>query len=211
MSESSDEKEAEAAAKVAKVAAILNPLNVELAAMQVVIRDMIKDENALTNNRMTSMIAINALLFTALNYTWEKTDAKALSHLISIVGWVASIFNVVMIILSSRAIQRLLLLWRFIRPENYEGPGVMGAEPPFKRDKKAIFLYVTPWVILALLFFGAWSYIWLGLDFKTHPVVNSHVVSCQLGGHGCYGIYHVFDISTQDRVISTQCAHGSIG
>jgi hypothetical protein len=118
-----------------------------------VVRQMITDENTLTNQRMLWMAAFNGLLFAALGFAWDKPRAHFLAIVFSVLGVTASALNGIVLISAAHAQRRLLLWWHEKGPHDYDGPGVMGHEP---MDKKMYSHYLAPWVQLAFAFAAGW-------------------------------------------------------
>jgi lysylphosphatidylglycerol synthetase-like protein (DUF2156 family) len=114
---------------------------------------MITKENDLTNQRMLWMAAFNGLLFAALGFAWDKTNAKFLTIVFSILGVSASFLNGIALIFASNAQRSLLFWWHSKKPKNYNGPGVMGFEP---LDAKRYSLFLTPWILIAFIFTAGW-------------------------------------------------------
>jgi len=117
------------------------------------VRDMIRRENELMNQRMQWMAAFNGLLFAALGFAWDKPDVRFLTTIFSLLGVSASFLNGIALIFTSNAQRRLLTWWHSNKSKTYTGPGVMGCEP---LDKKMYSLYVTPWITLAFVFTVGW-------------------------------------------------------
>lgn len=120
---------------------------------EAIVRDMIKSENELMNQRMQWMAAFNGLLFAALGFAWDKPGVKFLTTVFSLLGVSASFLNGIALIFTSNAQRRLLAWWHSNKSKNYTGPGVMGCEP---LDKKMYSFYVTPWITLAFVFTVGW-------------------------------------------------------
>jgi len=118
-----------------------------------IVRDMITREDELTNQRMLWMATCNGLLFAALGFAWDKPGAIFLTVVFSFLGVSASLLNALALTFASTAQRRLLNWWHSKKPEGYAGPGVMGSEP---LDEKRYSLYITPWIILSLLFTAGW-------------------------------------------------------
>jgi hypothetical protein len=120
---------------------------------EAIVRDMIRSENELMNQRMQWMAAFNGLLFAALGFAWDKPGVKYLTTVFSLLGVSASFLNGIALIFTSNAQRRLLAWWHSNKSKNYTGPGVMGCEP---LDKKMYSFYVTPWITLAFVFTVGW-------------------------------------------------------
>lgn len=86
------------------------------------------------------------LLFAAVGFSIGNLNAsRGLLALISSLGLATSLLGTIAMALSAHAQRRLILWWRTKRPENYGGPGVIGAEP---RDKWILSVFITPWILI---------------------------------------------------------------
>jgi len=121
---------------------------------EAVVREMITREDELTNQRMLWMAAFNGLLFAALGFAWDKSGARFLTIVFSILGFAASFLNGLALIFASNAERRLLIWWQSRKPTQYTGPGVMGGEP--LDSKRLYFFYFTPWILLAITLAAGW-------------------------------------------------------
>jgi hypothetical protein len=126
--------------------------NKHIDQYEATVRAMITREDELTNQRMLWMAAFNGLLFAALGFAWDKSGARFLTTIFSILGVSASFLNGLALIFASHA-QRRLLIWWHGRSAGYTGPGVMGCEP---LDKKLYSLYLTPWILLSSVLTAGW-------------------------------------------------------
>jgi hypothetical protein len=125
---------------------------------EAVIRQMMTREDELTNQRMLWMAAFNGLLFAALGFAWDKPAARFLSLVFCALGLSTSALSGFGLFLSSSAQRRLLLFWHKKRPKDYDGPGVVGAEP---LDSERLYsMYGPPWIWLTLIFSVGWFLIW---------------------------------------------------
>jgi hypothetical protein len=122
---------------------------------QPVIRELIKQENDLVNQRMTWLIQSQGLLFTAVAFAWEKAP-KALTLLISILGVATALSLWSAIGLYSPAVRELRTWWDEHRSDDSVvapgGDGVMGRWSP----SSGIGRYFRPWRALPLIFIVAW-------------------------------------------------------
>jgi hypothetical protein len=135
------------------------------------VREMIFKENDLINNRLTWLVAIQGLLFTALSFSWNKAYSWIPILSISIVGIVVSITSGVALILSTQAIDKLKDDFHK-NHENYNGPDIIGIDDP--RLSRA-----CPWYILPKVFVGAWLLFVFIFIFVSLFFIRS------LGGAGC--------------------------
>jgi hypothetical protein len=118
------------------------------------VRDMITQQNQLTDQRMAWMTTCNGLLFAALGFTLGKPDAPFLTKIICFLGVSASFLSGIALVLASHAARRLLLWWQKNKPEGYDGPGVMNVRSPER--EKFYYVYFAPWTLLSFLFTAGW-------------------------------------------------------
>jgi cyanate permease len=91
----------------------MEPVPVEIVhSHEAVVREMITREDELTNQRMLWMAAFNGLLFAALGFAWEKSDARFFEIVLSALGIASSFLNGLTLISAMTAQRRLLLWWR---------------------------------------------------------------------------------------------------
>jgi len=126
---------------------------------------MIKREDDLTDQRIIWMAAFNGLLFAALGFAWDKPDTRFLTLVFSILGLFSSILSGIGLVFAADSLRRLMMWWEAHKPEDYDGPGVMGANP--RAGEKFYGFYFTPWILLAIVFSGGWGAI---LWFAVHYV-----------------------------------------
>jgi ABC-type amino acid transport system permease subunit len=121
-------------------------------AWQPVIRELIKHENDLVNQRLGWLIQMQALLFAALAFAW-KSAPMALTILLSILGIATAISLGFALALYSPAIRGLKEWWSHHRPDGViEGPDVIGLWAP----SEGIEWYLRPWRALPVIFIIAW-------------------------------------------------------
>ncbi|MDX1253381.1 MAG: hypothetical protein IDH49_14240 [Gammaproteobacteria bacterium] len=123
------------------------------------VRDMIKHENELMNHRITWLSTLHGLLFAALGFAWEKSDAQVLVFIFSVLGIVISISSITVLRAASGAISDLADWWENEKPEGYQGPGVIG-----RRTTKSWQKLFYPWNLLPVLFTFAWLFV-LGVNW----------------------------------------------
>ena len=114
-----------------------------------ILREMIRHECDVTNERMAYFMALQGFLFTALSFAWE--DSKALVILLSVTGIFSSISILYLLKLAKRAIANLLNTWEEKRSKNYDGPDIIGI-----RASKSVNLLLSPSFILPILFMMVW-------------------------------------------------------
>lgn len=115
-----------------------------------VIRSMIEHEGDLLNHRITWMVTLQGLLFTALGFAWDKEDAFGLIWVFGIVGIVISISSGISFRAATRAERRLLDWWNHNKGD-YNGPDVVGLHAP-----NSILSMLYPWRVLPIVFVLAW-------------------------------------------------------
>lgn len=129
-----------------------------------VVRSMIKREDDLTDQRIIWMAAFNGLLFAALGFAWGKPGARFLTLVFSSLGLLSSLLSGIALVFAADSLRRLMLWWEANRPEDYNGPGVMGANP--RAGKKLYGFYFTPWILLAVVFAGGWvAILWFAAKY----------------------------------------------
>jgi hypothetical protein len=116
-----------------------------------IVRSMIKSENEFINHRMTWISTFNGFLFASIAFAWEKSGL--LVTVIALLGIAVSILSGTALLASNKAFRDLYEWWQKKKPENYDGPDVIGLRPRYK-DRPGRWL--TPWAILPFLFASAW-------------------------------------------------------
>jgi len=124
----------------------------EAQAWQPVIRELIKHENDLVNQRLGWLIQMQAILFAALAFAWKGAPAS-FTILLSILGLATAASLWSAIALYSPAVRGLHDWWSNHRPQGIvEGPDVMGLWEP----SKGIRWCLRPWRALPAIFIVAW-------------------------------------------------------
>ena len=114
-----------------------------------VIRDMINHESEVTNHRLTWLATLHGLLFAALGFTWK--DGRELIWLLAVLGIATSLSILVPLGFASSASRTLFELWEENKPEDYNGPPVIGRGPV--GPLASLFF---PWFLLPVLLAVAW-------------------------------------------------------
>ncbi|MCQ8106401.1 hypothetical protein NP590_20020 [Methylomonas sp. SURF-2] len=115
-----------------------------------VIREMIKHENQLVDQRINWMSTIQGLLFAALAFSWDK--ANCLIPLLCGLGGVIAVITIINLGLATAATQ-LLLNWYKANHPSYSGPPIIGLYIKSPVDCKYI-PYITSlpiWMTFAFL------------------------------------------------------------
>ena len=122
-------------------------------AWQPVIRELIKHENDLVNQRLGWLIQIQAILFAALAFAW-KNAPFALTILLSFLGIATAGSLWSALALYSPAVRGLRKWWSDHRPDGgVEGPDVIGLWAP----SEGVGWYLRPWRALPAIFIIAWA------------------------------------------------------
>lgn len=95
-------------------------------------------------------MTLQGLLFASLGFAWES-NAENLIILLSVVGVLTSISILYMLYLAQRAIANLIKKWNLNKPQEYDGPDIVGIWP-----KRPIERLLSPSFILPMLFTIAW-------------------------------------------------------
>ena len=117
------------------------------------VRSMIQFENQLINNRITWMATLQGLLFASLGFAWGKNNTESLITVFCILGIAISLVSLTGLIGSTTALEQLREWWIKNKPEDYQGPDVIGLSPLFESK---ILCYITPWNAFPLLFTFCW-------------------------------------------------------
>lgn len=135
------------------------------------IRDLIMHENALTNQRMGWMLALQTLLFGAFGYLWGKPDeglpitfeGLPITLIIALVGLLSSISFGYILHFSMRAIDKLNEKYKAFEEKyakEFELPPIMGLKPYESQDKdnsKLVKLrWLFPWTFMPFVIAFAW-------------------------------------------------------
>ena len=121
------------------------------------VRSMIDKENDMIHYRITWLTTLQGLLFAALGFVWGQTTGTPLIKLLSSLGIVFSIIIFVALIAATNAMNRLIDWWDENKPDDYNGPGVVGLHPPENKIGRNIGFYL--WV--PVVFIVAWGIVWV--------------------------------------------------
>jgi hypothetical protein len=123
---------------------------VEYAA---VIREMIRNENELTNNRLTWLLVVQGFLFNAAASFWNEQKALII---IAILGILTSVSVFYALLLSRRARKYLRSLWQKKLVSNTELanqiPPVVGDTPDTVQGSM-----LNPWMFIPWIIIIAWA------------------------------------------------------
>jgi hypothetical protein len=73
---------------------------------------MVRHENELMNHRVSWLLTLQGLLFTALGFAWDKADAHALIYVFCATGAVVAISSQTVLNGAHQAIDQLRQWWR---------------------------------------------------------------------------------------------------
>ena len=114
-----------------------------------IIREMILKEAELFNHRMTWLVTLQGLLFTALGFAWG--NGRDLVYVFASLGVAVAGSIRFLLLLGRGAAEDLERKWELNKPEDYEGPPIVG------RGHMAHWTsFLLPWSLIPLLFIVAW-------------------------------------------------------
>ena len=107
--------------------------------------------------------AAAGLVFAALGFAWDKTDARSLVYVFASVGISIAVITLLTTIAATKAMYRLYTWWLLHQPTDYAGPGVMGYAPT-RAALQSPLRYATAWNVYPVVFSLAWLVIlWIKL------------------------------------------------
>jgi hypothetical protein len=112
-----------------------------------IVREMIYKENEYINHRMTWLVALQGLLFTALSFS--SKDAKQLIWIFALLGTGIALSSWLSLIFSEKAIQNLKNEWEERNP-NDSWPGVIAL------NSCCCLKRLLPWFFVPPMFAMAW-------------------------------------------------------
>lgn len=120
------------------------------------IRELLVHEDNIINNRMAWLGVFQGLLFASLAFAWQKQDAKWLVEIFSLFGTIISGLILSTLLTSTVASWRLLQLWDARKPENYDGPDLIGFAP---KGRNLLLMLIAPWNLISLCFVAVWGFV----------------------------------------------------
>jgi len=134
-----------------------------------VIRDLIRHESSLLHQRITWLLQIQGLLFTALGFAWRPSAGSgwdfgslALVSLLAFLGITTAISIALAVVLYHPAVKRLQKWWADrLSPEQQHMRIVIGLDVPSWPVTRAL----RPWRALPVMFVLAWLAV-LGIAFR---------------------------------------------
>lgn len=119
-----------------------------------IIRNMIQQENSLISSRMGWMLTLQGLLFGALGFVLkEPLIPNYYIVMISLTGIAISVLTAWGLNNATRAIIILMKTWEG-NPKASRARPVIGLY-----NNKTLFSYLTPWLILSLIFIVPWTFL----------------------------------------------------
>jgi len=115
------------------------------------IRDLIKTENELINQRLTWLGTFQGLLIAALAFTWNEESAVAVVWVFCILGAMVSLSTSLAVYRANKAIKNYEDEWDSIKGKDYSGPDIEGV-----RSSDGCFWWLMPGYILPWLFLLGW-------------------------------------------------------
>lgn len=115
------------------------------------IREMIKNENELINHRLTWLGTFQGLLFAALAFSWDKSDAKMMVLVFGILGISVAISIWIGTCRANKVINGLDSQWDNIKPKDYKGIDVEGV-----RSRSGCIGWLMPGYFIPWAFAVAW-------------------------------------------------------
>lgn len=117
----------------------------------VILRAMVTHETEQVHRRLSWLGTFQGFLFAGLGFAWGKN--KPILLLIAFLGLSISILLFVSLVAATLAIERIRAYWRAHRPDDYEGPDILGFYP----DRMAWTVYTAPENLIPLVFAIAWG------------------------------------------------------
>ena len=130
--------------------------------MRAVIRTMIAQEDALRDQRLSWLFALNGLLFAAVGFSWSDTQSSPLVVVLAALGIAASLSVKVSLVASDIAVDNLRSRAGEIKSD--EAP-VWGADSVNLRKRGGIYRYASklyPWTAMPWFLMVAWLAVAIG-------------------------------------------------
>jgi hypothetical protein len=119
-----------------------------------IIRDMVRHEDDLLNQRITWFSTIQGLLFAALALVWDKASSSSLVLTLSLIGVILSASTFYALQRGLEAIRIQIEWWDKNKATNYAGPDVIGRRPGLKSKN-----WLWPYFLFPVVFITAWTFI----------------------------------------------------
>lgn len=116
-----------------------------------IIREMIRHEDDLFNQRITWFSTIQGLLFAALALSWDKTNAFSLVIILSLLGAIISGSTYYTLRRGLEAVVTQMDWWDKHKPDDYSGPDIIGRRPTPKSKN-----LLWPYFLFPIVFMAAW-------------------------------------------------------
>ena len=118
-----------------------------------IIRSMIEKENDYINQRVTWFATLQGLLIAALSFASRQPEGDRFFATLCLLGFLVAFIVLFPISAAHITMSHLLDWWDRNKPENYNGPDVIGMRPP---TPQWISRYIGPWTWLIIVFLVAW-------------------------------------------------------
>jgi hypothetical protein len=119
-----------------------------------IIREMIRHENDLLNQRITWFSTIQGLLFAALALVWDKANSNSLVIILSLIGGILSASTFYALQRGLEAIRIQIEWWDKNKTAGYSGPDIIGRRPSPKSRN-----FFWPYFLFPIVFIAAWTFI----------------------------------------------------
>ena|SRR2546428_3639312 len=113
------------------------------------IRELIKQESDVSNHRLTWMVTLEGFLFASLSFAWN--EGVALSAVLAFLGVFSSVSSLIALYVAHEATVKIIASWERNRPQDYDGPDVIGY---FVKGRLRTF--AMPWFLLPFLLILTW-------------------------------------------------------
>lgn len=115
-----------------------------------IIRDMVIHESDAINQRVNWLVTLQGLFFTSLAFAWGK-DSRAVIYIIGFLGIATSVSIFLALTSDYIATVGWLKEWDEHKPDDYNGPRIMGYP-----SGKSIINPLMPWFLVPIVFVLAW-------------------------------------------------------
>ena len=117
-----------------------------------IVRAMIESENERIHQRMSWTTAMNALFLAAASGLWDKHHAKPLLVLVAILAMGGSALSGLAVLFAHRAVRVQFAWWDRIRPDDWDGPDVIGLRPIGGRWS----VWISAYTLVPAMFVAGW-------------------------------------------------------
>ena len=129
-----------------------------------IIREMVRHEDELVNERINWLVSSQTILFGALAFVWNSPGVDWLLYILVFVGLGVSASTFFGLRDSAQAIRKVRGWWDDHKSHDYYGPDVVGL-----RGRNARFRLFKPWNVIPTVFIIAWCCVPIASHFKGKP------------------------------------------